>query len=653
MRFRTLLTFAILLPLLVTGLAVMLQMYATADRNATDVGRRLLNSVTAEASQQLNSRSRQAVNLVESLQGLSSDGLALQDTDRLVGQLLAVLRANQGITWISYSNTAGEFTGVYRDPELRLCTNQSHIVDGKTWLVEYRVADDESRELINRNPDSGYDPRIRPFYIKAAGAPGIVWSEPYVFYNQRIPGISCSIALRSEGKLTGVISVDYDLRYLSQFARQARTSENSRILVFDQSQILIAHSDAAVIRASGGTGQLVSLSDVREPVTESFLKAWTTLGINGENKPESRSLAFEHGGSPHIASVQPMALESGPVYYVATIAPKREFAPSPWALSRNAFIVVSVVVILGVLVALQVAKSLSSPLVRLMQASQRIGKGDLDVSINLGRLHEYHHLAGALQAMQSNLRDWIRVRSSLNLAMEIQRRLLPAAPPKVPVFDIAGYSVYCDETGGDYFDYLLIDQMESKQLLVALGDVMGHGLPSALLMAGARGILRASTGRQMTPAALLSHMNKLLHHDTHGKSFMTMFLARFDLRGEICTWASAGHDPLLIYDPVTKVFYEPEGGDIPLGIMDEADYADYRFEPIASGQIIFMGSDGVWEMANEEGDRYGKERLKDVLSTCANCTAEEIKEGLLRSLVQFRGNAQVKDDVTFVILKRV
>ena len=104
-----------------------------------------------------------AAPIAQALGNLSDLGLATTDPDRLVRQLLAVLRANAGVSWLSYSDEAGSFVGAYRPTATTLRVNQSRIVDGRVVAVEHDVSDDGSWKLFRRDEDSGYDPRLRPF----------------------------------------------------------------------------------------------------------------------------------------------------------------------------------------------------------------------------------------------------------------------------------------------------------------------------------------------------------------------------------------------------------------------------------------------------------------------------------------------------------
>src|SRR5262249_59728850 len=111
-----------------------------------------------------------AAPVVESLAQLADKGLAVDHSERLGPQLLAVLKANPGLSWVSYSDESGTFTGAYRPPEGALRINHSHIVNGKTKLVEWEVLPDGTQKPFRTDDDSGYDPRVRPFYVEAQQA---------------------------------------------------------------------------------------------------------------------------------------------------------------------------------------------------------------------------------------------------------------------------------------------------------------------------------------------------------------------------------------------------------------------------------------------------------------------------------------------------
>jgi sigma-B regulation protein RsbU (phosphoserine phosphatase) len=235
--------------------------------------------------------------------------------------------------------------------------------------------------------------------------------------------------------------------------------------------------------------------------------------------------------------------------------------------------------------------------------------------------------------------------------MEVQQRLLPATAPAVRGLDVAGHSTYCDETGGDYYDFLVLDKAAPDAVLVALGDVMGHGVAAALVMAGVRAVLRDRAVAAGSLAELMGRLNKLISADHGGDRFMTMHLSVIDSTTGTMRWVSAGHDPVIVYDPVDGSFAEVGEGDLPLGVMDDTEYREQSSAPFRAGQILFIGTDGVWEMPDAKGDQFGKDRLRDVIRDSAAGTADDITRAVRERLTAFRGETKSVDDVTFVVVK--
>src|SRR5436309_12209491 len=145
----------------------------------------LTGSLFREVSGRAAAHSREFVHraapVVESLGQLADKGLAVDDPDRLAPQLLGVLRANPGLTWVSYADEAGTFTGVYRTPDGGLRFNRSWITGGRTRQVESDVLPDGTWKEFKADDDSGYDPRVRPFYTGAKEAGRLTWLRPYFF----------------------------------------------------------------------------------------------------------------------------------------------------------------------------------------------------------------------------------------------------------------------------------------------------------------------------------------------------------------------------------------------------------------------------------------------------------------------------------------
>jgi sigma-B regulation protein RsbU (phosphoserine phosphatase) len=282
---------------------------------------------------------------------------------------------------------------------------------------------------------------------------------------------------------------------------------------------------------------------------------------------------------------------------------------------------------------------------------RRVGAGDLEAKAEFGGSGEFRQLADELNRMIADLRDRLRLRHSLGVAMEVQQRLLPTGPPEVHGLDVAGHSTYCDETGGDYYDFLVLDRAAPHAVLVALGDVMGHGVAAALVMAGVRAVLRDRAVAAGGLAELMGRLNRVIAADHHGDRFMTMHLSVIDAKARTMRWVSAGHDPAIVFHPETDTFEEIGGGALPLGVMDDTAYTEETHGPLRPGLVILIGTDGVWEMPDAKGEAFGKDRLRAVIRESAAGSAAEVARAVRDRLAAFRGDTKQVDDVTFVVVK--
>jgi serine phosphatase RsbU (regulator of sigma subunit) len=245
-----------------------------------------------------------------------------------------------------------------------------------------------------------------------------------------------------------------------------------------------------------------------------------------------------------------------------------------------------------------------------------------------------------------------RTRRWLEQAMDIQQSLMPSANPSVDGLDIAGRSIFCDQTGGDYYDYFEKHSAEDHRIGVVVGDVSDHGLPSALLMTTARAFLRENAGRGGSVSSIVGSVNRQLSRDIQASGhFMTLFYAEIDLRAEGIRWVRAGHDPGILYDPRSGSFEELAGqGGLPLGVFEEAVYEEYH-RALAPGQVVAIGTDGIWEACNSQGLMFGKQRLQKVVCEHAGRTSAEIVHEVLEALKQFLLPMDIQDDATLVVVK--
>lgn len=248
--------------------------------------------------------------------------------------------------------------------------------------------------------------------------------------------------------------------------------------------------------------------------------------------------------------------------------------------------------------------------------------------------------------------DMTEHKKALRLAGEVQKSLLPQENPRVRGLDIAGRNVSCDEIGGDYFDFIWQRDSHEGPFNVVVGDISGHGVDSALLMTTARAFLRMRASQPGTISEIISAMNHQLARDVLDSGrFMTLFYLSIDPEKRRVDWVRAGHDPALLYDPVEDTFTELKGEGIALGVIDEVCYHEHCHEQLANGQIIAIGTDGIWEAFNVKGEMYGKNRLRECIRVNAGQSAVDILNAVYEELRRFTLGCKTEDDITLVVIK--
>lgn len=248
--------------------------------------------------------------------------------------------------------------------------------------------------------------------------------------------------------------------------------------------------------------------------------------------------------------------------------------------------------------------------------------------------------------------DMTEHKKALMLAGEVQKSMLPTEMPDVRGLDIAGRNVSCDEIGGDYYDFIWRPDSAKKMFSIVVGDISGHGVDSALLMTTARAFLRMRASQPGSISEIVTAMNDHLAQDTidTGK-FMTLFCLTIDPEGQFLEWVRAGHDPALVYSPQMDTFEELKGSGIALGVTDGFQYIENRKTGLQNGQVIAIGTDGIWEAFNTEGEMFGKERYQKIIRDNCQKSAAEILDAVYRELNEFTFGKKSEDDITLVIVK--
>ena len=239
-----------------------------------------------------------------------------------------------------------------------------------------------------------------------------------------------------------------------------------------------------------------------------------------------------------------------------------------------------------------------------------------------------------------------RLEREMELASEIQQRLLPRSLPRLDGFEFAAWSRSARHVGGDYHD--LIPTAPDRVALV-LGDVSGKGVPASLLVSTVYSALRLLLEQCGVAEDLLSRLNDHLAASSASNKFVTFFVAEVSTEGEV-RFGNAGHNPALVVSPdgTTRLL---ESGGMPLGMIEGAAYSTDELS-MASGDVLCIYSDGITEAENEAGEEFGLQRLIDVVSSASKEAPSSLVGTIREAVEEFSGSVPQGDDQTLVVARR-
>ncbi|MFC1533745.1 SpoIIE family protein phosphatase [Thermodesulfobacteriota bacterium] len=504
-----------------------------------------------------------------------------------------------------------------------------------------------------------YDPRIRPWYIRAKQKGSLLWGPPIVDATTGQLTFTVSAPFfKSDGSMAGVAAIDVLIPHVllkSEISSQRSQGMQSFLMGTEDLQ-------------GSGKEKLWVLSQTEKEGTSGYTGGSPEKGLHFPEKHSEFQELFRRIKDKKSGCIDMPYQEIDsfwgfaalfPDLYFIIVTPKstamdlpKEIGEMFASYTQGQTIISIIAVVLALILVSGIAFFTSlvttRQVMRIVNAFKRLALGDFSVRLNFRLRDERDLMITTFNEIIPKLEEHLRMSNALGVAQEIQQSLLPKEDPVLPGFDIAGLSVYCDETGGDYYDFINIGH---NRLAVVVGDVSGHGVSSALFMATARALIMSRAAMPGRAAKIIDDVNKHLSQDTsHTGNFMTFFYCELASSERKVRWVRAGHDPALVYDPDTDRFYELKGHGMALGVDYTFEYDEFH-RTLTPGQIILIGTDGIWEMHNEGGEMFGKERLKEVIRTNTSSTAKGILTVITDALNGFRGSKQPEDDVTMVVIK--
>ncbi len=241
-----------------------------------------------------------------------------------------------------------------------------------------------------------------------------------------------------------------------------------------------------------------------------------------------------------------------------------------------------------------------------------------------------------------------RIEEQLELASNVQARLLPDSSPILPGYDIAGTCLSTYDIGGDYFDYI---ELPDGRLGVVVADVSGHGIPAALIMAAFRALLRTQTRIDPEPSHIADAMKRLLPDFTGEANFVTCVYGVLDPEDGSFTYVNCGHIPPILLHADGRIDELKPGGPVFSGVIEHDSYSECSIV-IAPGDTLVLYTDGVVEIMNEEQEEFGAGRMMDILRRSCCMPVDNIIGEVVRATQEFAGSDSNEDDFTLVIVRR-
>jgi len=489
------------------------------------------------------------------------------------------------------------------------------------------------------------------------------WSAPYIDPESGRAAIALSLPLYcQEDDVFGVTSIIIDLDRMLDLSLDPAAAETGRF-AFIGNLTQDPQANRTVIRIFSQTGWVPGRGDSLDTITpddlglredddqyQKILNDFRRLrSAIHKVRLEEKPCYWDFSPLPHqgvgLVLVVPMQTKTAMQDLLDTIRERTR------RVEQLTAVFLAVLALAVIIAALAFSQIVTNPLEKLTRAARKLAGGDLEARVTIDSHDEIGELAGVFNRIGPELSRAYAMRRSVELASEIQEHLLPH-PPRIAGFDIFGLTLYSNLAGGDYYDFLC-DEADQGRLCIAIGDVSGHGISSALLMASVRSALRMRARLSGTMSAIAQDANAVFAEDVEASGdFVTLFLARLDRDRQRIQWVRAGHDPALLYDTATDTFttLKGVGKGLPFGVNKAEIYLEesHSFRP---GQIVFLGTDGIWEARDAGGAFFGKQRIKQIIRQNAGASAKIVATAVMDAVAVFQEGSGRSDDVTCVVVK--
>lgn len=657
-------------------------MYLAARRTVHTLSAAIIEQALDQTELQLNRFFDPVVSGIEYVKSWGESGLVFDEksidpddpnlqTDEIIisinNQLIPLMQQTRHISSIMLADERGREHMILRIGESwSVRKTRRDLWEDEVLFIKW--SDGSPGYRISRG-NLNYDPRNRDWYTGAVNWDSdVVWTEPYTFFTTQELGITVSTKINMGDGLTHIVGFDVSLNDISDYTISLQPTNNGVAFVMAESGALIGlpRHERFLDSEARINVLLKQPSEMDIPAAADGFKAYTELP---ENAPEV--YRFHSQGKAWWAGIRPFALSGERTLLIAVAVPESDLLGG-LSETRMWILIISIGVLLGAIArAFVLSNRYSKPIEALVNASDRISRGDLESVVCVeSRIHELRRLARAQNRMRLSLQSLMKLERDIQLARQIQQSTFPKQLPIVKGFEIAAWSDPADETGGDTYDvigytYDVIGlagdtdtdsnsgaPREVGRAVLLMADATGHGIGPALSVTQIRAMLRMAVRSGEPLGKTVQYLNEQLCADLPEGRFITAWLGELGSDDNTLISISAGQAPLLHYIAKTTKVLVLDADTLPFGITSELQFNVSEPKHLELGDIFAVISDGVFEAVNRAGEQFGTQRVTQVISEHHRLTPDDILEHLRIHLANFTEGLPAADDRTAIIVKR-
>ena len=601
---------------------------------------RAILSLTEDLIDQINNRVIQkttsylftAVDMTELSSKVAGEGkTSLIDNPSLNSLMINILILHPQLTMFNIANERGDFLMQKRMTDGTIGTK---LIDrsGRKSKVTWQYRDQMGKVIKEENIQENFDPRKYPWYIGAKEKQGLFWSDVYIFYTGKIPGITASAPVHgNDGKLMGIFSLDIPLIEISNFLEDLRKEIQDK-----------KFGKTAVAFIVNSKGDLVAYPDITQPMIK-----------EGDDKFRSRKVLELEANPPFVQESYKHHEETRDSKFTVEVEGKRYIAsykkfPDTFEKDWTIGLVVPEDDYIG---AIKETNDL------MLTISVLISFSGLFITVFLSRIKkrlDNNNILISNQKDQLELKNTY-IQKELDMGHQVQSFLIPPTELDLGWVQVSGICYNSLDLGGDFFR---IYKKSEDSFSATLGDVSGKGVGSALITTAAVSLFNQAFAKNISVSRVIgevnSNLSSMLEMKRRSKlkvfvtsAYFSIIRKKNKMEMTIC---NAGHLPIIIYRD--NEFIQFHENSLALGIMKDSEYNEKNLE-LRVGDLLIIYSDGAIEQVNPDNEQFGIERLESLISDNSQLLPKALTEKIYSEVNKFANGEAQSDDLTLVVVKIV